>query len=126
MAGQLTIDTLSASSGVLATQNGMTGVAKAWVNFTSTATPSISGSFNVSSVTYSATGIYTIAFTTAMPSANYAPVTGANYNNASGSFAYGAGFYSLSTNSFVAQSYVVTGASLLGANGAIYIAVFGA
>mgnify|MGYP000388481891 CR=1 FL=1 len=33
MAGQLTIDTLKASSGVLATQNGMTGIAKAWVTF---------------------------------------------------------------------------------------------
>ena len=33
MAGTLTISTLNDSSGVLATQNGMTGIAKAWVNF---------------------------------------------------------------------------------------------
>ena len=72
MAGQLTIDTLKASSGVLATQNGMTGIAKAWVNFVGS-TAVINGSFNVSSVTRNSTGNYTITFTTAMPNANYVP-----------------------------------------------------
>ena len=33
MAGALTISTLKDSSGVLATQNGMTGIPKAWVTF---------------------------------------------------------------------------------------------
>jgi hypothetical protein len=70
MAGQLTIDTLKAGSGVLATQNGMTGIAKAWVNFDGTGTPSIRGSFNVSSITDNGTGDYTVNFTTAMPNAN--------------------------------------------------------
>ena len=70
MAGQLTIDTLKASSGVLATQNGMTGIAKAWVNFTGSSSPTIQNSFNVSSVTYNGTGDFTITFTTAMPNAN--------------------------------------------------------
>lgn len=73
MAGQLTIDTLSASSGVLATQNGMTGIAKAWVNFNGTvATPTITASFNVGSVTKLGTGYYTVNFTTSMASAAYA------------------------------------------------------
>lgn len=71
MAGQLTIDTLKASSGVLATQNGMTGIAKAWVNFNG-GTAAIAGSFNVSSITRTATGTYTVNFTTAMANANYA------------------------------------------------------
>lgn len=75
MAGTLTIDTLKASSGVLATQNGMTGIAKAWVNYNGT-TQTISGSFNVSSVTYNSAGDYTINYTTAMPNATYS-VTGA-------------------------------------------------
>lgn len=70
MAGTLVIDTLKASSGVLATQNGMTGIAKAWVNFAG-ASGAINGSFNVSSVTRSGTGHYRINFTTAMPNANY-------------------------------------------------------
>jgi hypothetical protein len=69
MAGQLTIDTLRASSGVLATQNGMTGIAKAWVNYNGS-TQTIAGSFNVSSVTYNAAGDYRINFTTALPNAN--------------------------------------------------------
>jgi hypothetical protein len=69
MAGQLTIDTLRASSGVLATQNGMTGIGKAWVNFVGS-TAVISGSFNVSSVTRSGTGQYIVNFTTALSSAN--------------------------------------------------------
>ena len=71
MAGQLTIDTLKASSGVLATQNGMTGIAKAWVNFAG-ASGTINGSFNVSSVTRYATGDYTITYSTALSNANYA------------------------------------------------------
>jgi len=75
MAGQLTIDTLKASTGVLATQNGMTGICKAWVNFNGTAA-TIRASFNVSSITRNGTGDYTVAFTTAMPNTNYAVVNG--------------------------------------------------
>lgn len=71
MAGTLVIDTLKASTGVLATQNGMTGIAKAWVTFAG-ATASISSSFNVSSITYTAAGKYAVNFTTPMPNANYA------------------------------------------------------
>jgi hypothetical protein len=74
MAGALTISTLNDSSGVLATQNGMTGIAKAWVYFDGRtgSTATIKGSFNVSSVTYNGTGDYTINYTTTMPNANYA------------------------------------------------------
>jgi len=75
MAGALTISTLNDSSGVLATQNGMTGIAKAWVNFAG-ASGTVNGSFNVSSVTRASTGTYTVNLTTAMPNANYALVTG--------------------------------------------------
>ena len=72
MAGALTISTLNNDTGVLATQNGMTGIAKAWVNFNGTGTVAIRNSFNVSSITDNGTGYYTINFTTAMPNANYA------------------------------------------------------
>jgi hypothetical protein len=74
MAGTLTISTLKNDTGVLATQNGMTGIAKAWVNYNGSA-QTISGSFNVSSVTYNSTGNYTVNFTTAMANANYAVST---------------------------------------------------
>ena len=79
MAGTLVIDQLKASSGVLATQNGMTGIAKAWVNFQGGAgntAGTINGSFNVSSITVNGTGNYTINFTTAMANANYSFVFG--------------------------------------------------
>jgi hypothetical protein len=75
MAGSLTISTLKDSSGVLATQNGMTGIAKLWVNFTG-ATATINGSFNTSSVTRTSLGIYQVNYTTVMPNANYAAVAG--------------------------------------------------
>jgi hypothetical protein len=84
MAGALTISTLNDSSGVLATQNGMTGIAKAWVNFDGTGTPAIRGSFNVSSITDNGTGDYTINFTTAMPDANYAVNSTGNTNVTTG------------------------------------------
>lgn len=74
MAGALTISTLKDSSGVLATQNGMTGIAKAWVNFNGTGTVAIRDSFNVSSITDNGTGDYTVNFTTALPNANYSTV----------------------------------------------------
>jgi hypothetical protein len=72
MAGALTISTLNDSSGVLATQNGMTGIAKAWVNFNGTGTVAINSAFNVSSITDNGTGDYTVNFTTAMPNTTYA------------------------------------------------------
>ena len=80
MAGTLTISTLNNDTGVLATQNGMTGIAKAWVNFNGTGTVAIRGSFNVSSITDNGTGDYTVNFTTAMPNANYA-IAGSGGNN---------------------------------------------
>jgi hypothetical protein len=70
MAGRLTISTLNNDTGPLATQNGMTGIPKAWGSFAG-ATGTISTSFNVSSVTRTGTGLYTINLTTALPSANY-------------------------------------------------------
>jgi hypothetical protein len=71
MAGQITISTLRNDTGVLATQNGMTGICKAWINYKATTTAAIRDSFNVSSVTTLSTGKYQINFTTAMPNANY-------------------------------------------------------
>jgi hypothetical protein len=70
MAGQITVSTIRDDTGVLATQNGMTGIAKAWVNADGT-NGTIRGSFNVSSVTRNSTGDYTVNYTTAMPNANY-------------------------------------------------------
>lgn len=79
MAGQLTIDTLKASTGVLATQNGMNGIAKAWVNFNGS-TAAIGGSFNVGSVTKNSTGQYTVNLSTSMPNTTYAAVISSAYS----------------------------------------------
>jgi len=88
MAGQLTIDTLKASSGVLATQNGMTGIAKAWVNFNGSG-GAIRGAFNVSSITVNGTGNYTANFTTAMANANYSTVIQVRFGSAAVAFLSG-------------------------------------
>jgi hypothetical protein len=53
------------------------GVAKAWVNFDGTGTVRIRGAFNVSSITDTGTGDYTVNFTTAMPDANFSASTSA-------------------------------------------------
>jgi len=76
MAGRLTVSTLNNDTGVLATQNGMTGIAKAWCNFngSSGASPVIRNSFNISSVTRNGTGDYAVNFTTAMPNVDYSVV----------------------------------------------------
>jgi hypothetical protein len=86
MAGRLTVSTLNNDTGVLATQNGMTGIAKAWVYFNGgngNTAGVINGSFNVSSITVIGAGQYTVNFTTAMPNANYSAV--ATSSNAPGS-----------------------------------------
>jgi len=75
------VTTLNASSGVLATQNGISGIANAWVQVqTSGSTPTINGAFNVSSITRVATGIYTVSFTTALPDGKYAAIASASVN----------------------------------------------
>jgi hypothetical protein len=87
MAGALTISTLNNDTGVLATQNGMTGIAKAWVNFQGgqgTTAGVINNSFNVSSVTVNSAGNFTINFTTAMPNANYVMCGSSNYDASAG------------------------------------------
>ena len=80
MAGQLTIDTLKASSGVFATQNAMTGIASAWVTYKVSSAQAILASFNVSSVTYVSTGKFNINLTTAVADANWSCVAGTSVN----------------------------------------------
>jgi hypothetical protein len=80
MAGTLVIDTLNASSGPLQTNNGMSGIAKAWVCMNGS-TGAIIKSFNVSSITKNGTGDITITFTTAMADALY--TMNGNTNNGS-------------------------------------------
>ena len=83
MAGTLTISTLSDGSVSTSTTNCIQGSAKAWVNFNGTTSPgTIRASYNVSSVTKSATGTYAVNFTIAFSDANYVAVAcGAKINS---------------------------------------------
>jgi len=58
------------------------GRAKSWVQFDGRNTPSITDSFNVSSITDNGTGDYDVNFSTNMSNANYSVVTGANFLDA--------------------------------------------
>ena len=88
--GTLAIDTIQSSTTGTPTQfNDGSGtqigtLCRAWVNFNSSSGSScvVRASFNVSSVTYNATGDYTVNFTNAMPDINYS-------TNLSGNGAYG-------------------------------------
>ena len=114
--------TLNSTSGVLATQNGMTGIAKAWVQFTGAGSAVIVGSFNVSSVTYVGTGNYTVSFTTSMPNTSYAAMLSSTRTNDSSSNDGHKRPYSLATGSVG----IATFDSISGnANHAIvYVAIF--
>ena len=76
MAGQLTISTLSDGTNSTSSTNCIQGSAKAWVNFNGT-NGSVRASYNISSVTRTATGTYTIVMTNAMSDANYSLTYGA-------------------------------------------------
>lgn len=78
MAGTLVITTLSDGTNSTSSTNCIQGSAKAWVKFAGS-TGTINGSFNVSSVTRSSTGRYTVNFTNALSDTNYS-VVGASKN----------------------------------------------
>jgi hypothetical protein len=62
---------------------------RAWVNFNGTGTVAIRASGNVSSITDTGTGAYTVNFTTAMPDANYAMVATAGNDGSTNAIAIG-------------------------------------
>jgi fructose-specific component phosphotransferase system IIB-like protein len=74
MAGTLTISTLSDGTNSTSSTNCIQGSAKAWVNYNGTSA-TVRRSYNVSSVTRTASGQYAVNFTNAMADANYATVT---------------------------------------------------
>lgn len=77
MAGTLVIDTLTDGSGNSTSATAVVrGCAKAWVKFTGS-TGGVNSSYNVSSVTRSAAGVYTVNFTNALADANFGWALGA-------------------------------------------------
>ncbi len=72
MAGTIVADTLQNGTGsTTSMDNAINGSAKAWVCFNGTG-PAVRGSYNVSSITRTALGNYTVNFTNAMANTNYA------------------------------------------------------
>lgn len=57
---------------------------RAWVNFNGTGTVAIRASGNVTSITDTGTGSYTVNFTNALPDANFAPMISSGFTSASG------------------------------------------
>jgi len=80
MAGTVITDVINTASGIQSTNNALLGCAKAWVNFNGVSGATVRSSYNVSSVTRTATGIYTITLTTAMSSSTYSVVATSTYD----------------------------------------------
>jgi hypothetical protein len=71
MAGTLTLSTLSDGTNSTSVTNAIRGSARAFVQFTQSGTTvTVNTSYNVTSVTRTATGEYDVAFTNALPTAN--------------------------------------------------------
>ena len=99
MAGTLTISTLSDGTNSTSATNPIRGSARAWVNWNGT-NGSIRSSYNVSSVTRTNVGQYTVTFTTAFANANYASTGsagGAVRNNTVGDVAFPESLYAAAT-----------------------------
>ena len=73
-----TLTTPNINSAQFATVSGTAPIypCRAWVNFNGTGTVAIRASGNVTSITDTATGIYSVNFTNALPDANYAATGG--------------------------------------------------
>jgi hypothetical protein len=102
MAGTLTISTLSDGTNSTSATNCIQGSARAWTKFVGSS-GTIAGSFNVSSITRSSAGAYTVNFTTAMPNTNYAACITVGTN--SGGFGSEVAPITYNTTSLVVYSY---------------------
>jgi hypothetical protein len=104
------------------------GTAKAWLNYNSSS-QTINSSFNISSVSYNATGRYTLNFTTAMADANYANVYGGCQDLTSAGVGYHVGTFTQSaaiqTKSTTQLEVCMKSQSGLAANNAdVSVAIF--
>ena len=98
MPGTLTISNISDGTNTGSATDMIRGSARAWVNFNG-GTATIRASYNVSSITRSTGGDYTVNFTTAMPDANYA-CTATGFSGNGGAASVGVLVYELGpTNS---------------------------
>lgn len=98
---------------------------RAWVNFNGVTTTTIRASFNVSSVTYNASGDYTINFSNAMADANYATIgsVGPNYGVTAYYFYLNVIAATLTESAPTASSVRINGGNLTGGGSSKYICV---
>lgn len=125
MAGTLTIGTLSDGTNSTSTTNCISGSAKAWVNFNGVTTTTIRASYNVSSVTYNASGDYTINFTNAMVDANYATIgsVAPNYGSTGLNFYLNVVASTVAESVPTASSVRINGGNLTGGTSSKYVCV---
>ena len=108
MAGTLTISTLSDGTNSTSSTNCIQGSAKAWVNFNGVTTATIRASFNVSSVTRTSTGTYTINFTTALTDGNFAFAGSAENTSSARLYVVSQDYLTANTSTAL---YIIVGAS---------------
>jgi hypothetical protein len=108
MAGTLTISTLSDGTNSTSSTNPIKGSAKAWVNFNGVTTATIRASFNVSSVTRTSTGTYTINFTTALTDGNFAFAGSAENTSSARLYVVSQDYLTANTSTAL---YIIVGAS---------------
>lgn len=84
----ITVDSTGRATTITTATISSNGSAKALVNYNGS-TQTVNTSFNVSSVTYVSTGLYTVNFTTAMPNANFVTqLTGNNSGTRQNTYGY--------------------------------------
>ena len=102
MASNITVDTLTKGSTTLNTDEivdtNSSQVCKAWVNFNGTGTVAIRDSYNVSSITDSATGEYIMNLTNSLANTNACAVSGVSRSRTTSDNHYGDDLYVLSTS----------------------------
>ena len=98
------------------------GRAQVWVNLEGVGAVSIHDSYNVSSVTDTATGVYKVNFSITMANANFAAVNGGAHRDTTASYDT-----FITTNDFTTTSCVVMSALPSGESDAdpVIVAVFG-
>ena len=112
MAGTIVADTIQDGAGnSTAMDNAIYGSAKAWAYFTYiSSTLTTAASYNVSSITRSATGVYVVTMTNALTDANYAVV------GSCGAVTGGGSACNIHPNSNAAGSYVAPTSSVFTIN----------
>ena len=119
MAGTLTISTLSDGTNSTSSTNCIQGSAKAWVQWTASGT--IVGSYNVSSITYAATGRNTINFTTSLGSTGAAVTSAVLTTNGTGNGAAMGKYFAPTATSVDFWTYDTLGNPLnMGASVAVF------